>query len=265
MDRQRVKLVNRGTGSFVVRSAHPVLDRGRVRHKHTGSVLALGEHPIQEILDLEAANLRYRRYFRGFSKGQVLFLLGTGLLDGLNGSRGNGRQFEDGHPVLFEQFREGRFVKGVAAEPSRVLDEQVIDAVAERTVGLGETRRGGGVIRREHDNGHARLAGVERIEDAKTGHCAQEEVGGLRRKVGDGHRRIRQLHDELQELVVGTGGIDKGGFGEPLAEGFMLGIAINGGNGYSGKPRPGEEYFKNKGLADASARLETGDETVEYF
>jgi hypothetical protein len=28
----------------------------------------------------------------------------------------------------------------------------------------------------------------------------------------------------------------------------MLGIAIDGGNGYSGKPRPGEEYFKNKGL-----------------
>jgi hypothetical protein len=45
----------------------------------------------------------------------------------------------------------------------------------------------------------------------------------------------------------------------------MLGIAIDGGNGYSGKPRPGEDYFKNKGLADASAGLETGDETVEYF
>ena len=43
----------------------------------------------------------------------------------------------------------------------------------------------------------------------------------------------------------------------------MLGIAIDGGNGYSGKPRPCEDYFKNKGLADASAGLETGDETVE--
>ena len=153
----------------------------------------------------------------------------------------------------------------MTAESGRVLDEQVIDAVAQRTVGLGETRGGGGIIRREHDDGHARLAGVERIEDAKAGHRAQEEIGGLRRKVGDGHRRIGQLHDEPQELVVGTGGIDKGGFGEPLAEGFMLGIAIDGGDGYFGKLRSSEEYFKNKGLADASAGLETGDETVEYF
>ena len=45
----------------------------------------------------------------------------------------------------------------------------------------------------------------------------------------------------------------------------MLGIAIDSGNGYSGKPRPREDYFKNKGFADASAGLETGDETVEYF
>jgi hypothetical protein len=39
----------------------------------------------------------------------------------------------------------------------------------------------------------------------------------------------------------------------------VLGIAIDGGYGYSGKPRPGENTFKNGGLADAPAGLKTGN------
>jgi hypothetical protein len=39
----------------------------------------------------------------------------------------------------------------------------------------------------------------------------------------------------------------------------MFGIAIDGGNGYSGKPRLCEEGFKHGGLADASTGLEAGD------
>ena len=39
----------------------------------------------------------------------------------------------------------------------------------------------------------------------------------------------------------------------------MLGVAIDGGDGDSGKPRPGEDAFKDGGLANAPTGLKTGD------
>ena len=164
-----------------------------------------------------------------------------------------------GTRFLFEQFRERRLVKDLAAEPGRILDQQVIGAVAQGAIGLGQTCRGSGIIRREHEHGQARLAGIERVQHAKAVHRAQQEVGGLGREIGHGQRRIGQFHDELQKLVFGSGGIDKGGFGESLAEGPVFGVAIDGGNGDSGKSRPGEDSFKDGGLADAPAGLKTGD------
>jgi len=63
----------------------------------------------------------------------------------------------------------------------------------------------------------------------------------------------------LQKFVLGSGGIDKRGFGETLAEGPVFGVAIDGGDGDSGKSRPSEDSFKDGRLADASTGLKTGD------
>jgi hypothetical protein len=137
--------------------------------------------------------------------------------------------------------------------------EEVIDAVAKSAVGLGQARRCGRIICRKHENGHASFAGIERVQHAQGFHCPEQEVGRLGRKIGHGQRRIGQVHDELQELVVGSGRIDKRRFGEAFTEGFVLGVTIDGGDGDASKSCPGEDAFKHGGLADAPAGLKAGN------
>jgi hypothetical protein len=259
MDVEGIELVNSGAGGFFGGPGHLVLDKARIGDEHLGGVLALGEYSIQKILDLKSAHLMDGRGLQSLRIRQVFFLFCAGGFDFLNGRRRDGGQFQYRHAIPFEQLGQGRFVESLAAEPGGVLDEEIIDAIAKGAVGFGHARGRGRIIRRKHENGYARFANIERIKHAQGFHSSEQEVGRLCREIGHRERRVGQVHDELQELVIGSGGINKCRFGKAFAEGFVLGIAIDGGDGYSGEPRPGEDAFKDGGLANASTGLKAGN------
>jgi hypothetical protein len=265
MDVEGAKFVNRFGGEPVGQPRDVVLDQVRIGHEKVRSVLALDEYPVKKMLDLEPAHLVQARQFSRLGKGEVFLFFRAGGGDFLERRRSDGGQFEDRYVALAEALGEGRFIEDLAAKPGRVFHEEIIHAVSQGAVGLGHARRRGRVICREHEDGNARLALIQRIEHPQAVHRLQKEVGSLGREIGHGQRHVGQVENELQKLVIGAGRIHKGGFGEAFTQTPVFGVAIDGCHGDSGKVGPPEDAFLRGRFADATAGLETGNETVIIF